>query len=127
MSYGGCTGMSMGGGCYGGVKMMPITQPEKIPTKPNPKTSMTPAPATIVVDLPADAKLLIDDKATTSTGANRVFQSPVLNPGKTYHYNFTAEVVREGKPVRIDQVVEIVAGETKPVRITLPVAGVAQH
>lgn len=107
--------------------MPPAAPVEKSPMPKEKKTGMVPAPATIVVDLPADAKLLIDDTTTTSVGANRVFQSPILNPGKTYSYTFTAEIVREGKPVRVEQVVEIEAGETKPVRIEMPAVGVAQR
>lgn len=114
-------------GCYGGGVIMPPVAPEKIPAKPKEKTSLVPAAATIVVDLPADAKLLIDDRTTTSVGANRVFQSPILNPGKTYSYTFTAEIVREGKPVRVEQVVEVSAGETTPVRLILPATSVAQR
>jgi uncharacterized protein (TIGR03000 family) len=140
MGYGGCMGMGYGGGCYGsgyggcyggGGMMMQggMTTPEKAPTpktKPS-KETMLPAPATILVALPADAKLLIDNEATTSTGTSRVFQSPVLNAGKEYHYTLKAEAVRDGKPVKAEQVVSVRAGETTPVTLTLPPAGVAQR
>jgi uncharacterized protein (TIGR03000 family) len=146
MGYGGCMGMGMGyGGCMGmgmggGMMMQGAgtiqqggtggTGGEKIKNKPaerGGRESMAPAPATIVVELPADAKLLIDDTTTTSTGANRVFQSPELNPGKTYRYTLTAEVVRNSKPVKIEQVVEVKAGETTPVRMTEPTVSAAQR
>ncbi len=143
--YGGCygSGLGYGGGCigsygggvisggYGGVILQSgTTQPsgEKAP-KPKEKReeSLLPAPATIVVDLPADAKLLIENEATTSTGASRVFQSPTLNPGKEYQYTLTAEVIRSGKPVKAEQVVTIKAGQVIPVTLTLPAPGVAQR
>jgi uncharacterized protein (TIGR03000 family) len=139
---GGCMGSGMGyGGCMGsgrglsGGTIMPYTAPqgtggEKLQNKPTEKggrQSMVPAPATILVDLPADAKLSIDNAATTSIGTSRVFQSPELNPGKVYHYTLKAEVVRNGNPVRVEQVVEVSAGETTPVRLTLPATSVAQR
>lgn len=132
MGYGGCMGMGYGG-CYGGGMYMPGTiqqgtSGEHIKKKPDEKKkSMLPAPATLVVELPADAKLLIDNEATTSTGSSRVFQSPVLNPGKEYHYTLKAEIVRNGKPVKVEQVVTFEPGEIKSVKMTLPAAGVAQR
>jgi uncharacterized protein (TIGR03000 family) len=107
-----------------------IVQPagEKAP-KPKEKReeSFGPAPATILVSLPTDAKLLIDNEATSSTGTSRVFQSPILNPGKEYQYTLTAEVVRDGKPMKAEQVVTVKAGQTTPVTLTLPTAGIAQR
>jgi uncharacterized protein (TIGR03000 family) len=145
MGYGGCTGMGYGGGmgCYGsglgygggmgyggGVILQggATQQGEKAP-KPKEKReeSKVPAPVTIVVDLPADAKLLIENEATTSTGDSRVFQSPTLTPGKEYQYTLTAEVVRDGKPIKAEQVVTVKAGQVIPVTLTLPTPGVAQH
>jgi uncharacterized protein (TIGR03000 family) len=137
MGYGGCMGMGgMGyGGCmgmgHGGMMMQggAIQQGEQIKKKPTTKEEevRVPTSATIVVQLPADAKLLIENEATTSTGASRVFQSPVLNPGKEYHYTLKAEVVRDGKPVRFEKVVEVKAGQITPVTLTLPTLGVAQR
>ncbi len=139
--YGGCTGMGYGGGCYGGFGYGggvilqsgtgTGTGAEKIQKKPSEKgskeESMLPAPATILVDLPADAKLFIDNEATTSTGSSRAFQSPVLNAEKEYHYTLKAEVIRDGKPVKAEKVVTVKAGEITPVTLTLPAAGVAQR
>lgn len=129
----GCYGGVACHGCYGGVMMghghgMVAPKAEKAP-KPKEKQeeSMLSAPATIVVDLPADAKLLIDNEATSSTGENRVFQSPILNPGTEYQYTFTAEVVRDGKAVKAEQVVTVRGGQITPVRLTLPPVGVAQR
>jgi uncharacterized protein (TIGR03000 family) len=127
---GGCYG-STGGGCYGTMPMMPGgTTPEKLKKEPTEKKSSTqagPAPATIVVSLPADAKLLIDNEATTSTGDSRVFVSPTLNPGREYHYTLKAQAVRDGKPVTVERVIAVRAGETTPASLTLPATSVAQR
>ncbi len=129
--YGGCTGGYYGGcsggmmspyGCTGGpVWGAPSGKPgepiEKMPKVDKPKTGMAPAPATLIVSLPADAKLIIDDASTTSTSAERTFVSPNLNPGVDYNYNLKAEIVRDGKPVQVEQKVIVHAGETT--RVTL--------
>jgi uncharacterized protein (TIGR03000 family) len=85
-----------------------------------------PAPATIVVSLPADARLMIDDRPTTSTSDTRVFVSPALNPGREYHYTLKAEVMRDGKPVLMEERVAVQAGKESRVTLALP-TGVAQR
>jgi uncharacterized protein (TIGR03000 family) len=143
MGYGGgCMGSGMGfgggcmgSGCYGGGIIMPGTgtqgkTPEQLNTKPKSKPkneTMAPAPATIVVDLPADAKLLIDNEPTSTTGTSRVFVSPTLNPGREYHYTLKAEIVKNGKSVKVEKVIAVRAGQITPASLTLPSAGVAQR
>ena len=126
-SYGG-GGMGYGGGVIlqGGSTIQPSGEKAPAP-KEKRDESLLPAPVTLVVDLPADAKLRIENEATTSTGASRVFQSPTLNPGKEYQYTLTAEVVRDGKPIKAEQVVTVKAGQVIPVTLTLPKPGVAQR
>lgn len=55
-----------------------------------------PQPARLRVLLPEEAKLLIEGNATTSTGAERLFESPPLLPGKTYIYTLRAEYLVKG-------------------------------
>ena len=47
-------------------------------------------PCTLIVTLPAKAKLLIDDKETYKEGSERKFKTPLLEPGATYYYVLTA-------------------------------------
>jgi uncharacterized protein (TIGR03000 family) len=108
----------------------PGTTPEKLKKPPTEKEKIglaAPASATILVNLPADAKLLIDNEATTSTGDSRLFVSPTLNPGREYHYTLKAEAVRDGKPVTVERVIAVRAGETTPATLTLTATGVAQR
>jgi uncharacterized protein (TIGR03000 family) len=115
-SVGGCASGACGvayGGCPGGVCSVVMGE--------------VAAPATIVVNLPADAKLLIDDNATTSTSDRRVFVSPDLNPGKEYHYTLKAEVLRDGKAVTVEEKITVKAGEETKVSLTLPATGVAKR
>ncbi len=84
----------------------------------------TEAPATIVVSLPADAKLTIDGEATTSTSAQRVFVSPNLPVGKEFHYMLKAEIMVKGKPVVVTESVAVKAGEESRITLSAP-TGVA--
>jgi uncharacterized protein (TIGR03000 family) len=51
----------------------------------------------LIVTLPADAKLYVDDKLTTTTSERRVFNSTALADGEEHYYILRAEVVRDGK------------------------------
>jgi uncharacterized protein (TIGR03000 family) len=123
---GGCYGSSGFGGYMTPVQGTPI-QGEQLGKPKDGKTSAVPAPATIIVSLPEDAALTVDDVATTSTGDSRTFVSPELQPGKDYHYNLKATVTRDGKQVVVEKRVIVHAGEITPATLTLPEAGVAQR
>jgi uncharacterized protein (TIGR03000 family) len=84
--------------------------------------SLAPAPARILVSLPADAKLTIDDAATMSTSATRVFASPALEQGKEYYYTLKAVIVRDGKSIPLVQKVSVRAGEESRVSFEFPAA-----
>jgi uncharacterized protein (TIGR03000 family) len=55
--------------------------------------------AEIVVHLPADAKLYVDNVHCPLTSAKRTFKTPELEPGKKYFYILRAEVVENGQTV----------------------------
>jgi uncharacterized protein (TIGR03000 family) len=61
-----------------------------------PLAAAEPRPARLRVFLPAEAKLSIEGSETTSTGAERLFESPPLLPGKTYLYTLKAEYLVKG-------------------------------
>jgi uncharacterized protein (TIGR03000 family) len=88
----------------------PMPPPDDAP-KPKVGTEANiPAPATIIVSLPADAKLMIDDFATKSTSASRVFTSPELNPAQAFSYTLKAEIVRNGQTLTATEQVSVRAG-----------------
>src|SRR5437660_8606136 len=97
----GCHGHSYAGhGCCGGyVVPGPGPGPVGPGPGPGPKKTELSAPATIVVSLPAEAKLTIDGNATRSTSARRVFTSPALEMGQEYVYSLRAEIIRDGEIV----------------------------
>ena len=107
----GCSGAYMSGcyGCSGGPVHAPMQvsppagpsgapTPEQVPA-PKKEENKTTAldQARLIVTLPPDAKLYVDDKLTKATSERRVFNSPALDEGQTYYYILRAEVVRDGK------------------------------
>jgi uncharacterized protein (TIGR03000 family) len=109
---GGCGGgYAYGGGFAGGYALLDSATADQS--------------ATVVVELPADATLTIDGEATTSTSATRVFRTPELEPGQTFHYTFKAQVERDGKVQSVTRRVEVRAGQQTQVSLTLPTATVA--
>ena len=121
--YGGC-GSAASGTCTTPYYVpLPTTPPKK-----DGKMSMTtPAAALVVVNLPADARLFVDGEATTSKSETRVFITPELQPGKGFSYTMTAEVMRNGKPVSVEEKVSVRAGETTQVSFKLPTQEVASR
>jgi uncharacterized protein (TIGR03000 family) len=125
----GCYGS--GYGCYGAPPMTPPGPPPADKGgKPMPPpvdkggkpgtTSIEPAPATIIVNLPADAKLMFDDYATTSTSNVRTFQTPTLPMGKDFTYTLKAQLMVEGKPMTQTEKITVRAGEETKVMFSFP-------
>jgi uncharacterized protein (TIGR03000 family) len=117
-------GVVVGGGCActGGTIVVPTKpkdMPKGEPVKEPKKTSID-SPATIVVSLPADARLLVDGAQTTSTSDRRTLVTPTLVVGSTYIYNMTAEIVREGRTVTQTQQVAVRSGETSTINFSFP-------
>src|SRR5438874_1777937 len=75
---GGCMGYGggYGGMIYGQPYIKPMVEDIKGKGKEGKEGGEVAAPATLVVILPANAKLTVDGAATTSTTAVRTFQSP---------------------------------------------------
>lgn len=109
-------GVALGGSCPGGVCSI----------NGGPRLALTTgAEATLVVTLPADAKLTIDGEKTTSTSAERVFVSPALESGKEYEYTLKAQIVRDGEVKTATARVTVRSGEVSRVELKVPAAGVA--
>jgi uncharacterized protein (TIGR03000 family) len=69
------------------------------------------ARAKVVIEVPADAKLYIDDQLMKTTSERREFRTPALKKGETYYYEVRAEVMRDGKPISETKKVVVRAGE----------------
>ena len=103
-----------------GVPGIPYAVPDPAPAtglRPaghtNTLASNTPtARASVVVKLPADARLLADGRALSLTGTERKFVSPELPTGQDFVYRFTAEYERDGETVSVTKKVTVRAGST---------------
>jgi uncharacterized protein (TIGR03000 family) len=73
--------------------------------------------ARLVVHLPPQARLTIDDYPTMSRSDTRVFDTPPLEPGKTYTYTLRGEINRDGRFIRTTKIVEVKAGELSDVTL----------
>src|SRR5437588_629758 len=145
--HGGCNGgachggYDCHGGCHGGMEYGPEYAPEyrpapgtapgkapepvKPPKATGDKKTELPAPASIIVSLPADARLTVDDVVTKSTSATRLFATPALESGKEFHYTLKAEVVRDGKTYTAIRRVAVRAGEETRVTLDIPATTLA--
>jgi uncharacterized protein (TIGR03000 family) len=70
------------------------------------------ATATVVVKLPADARLYFDDRPTKQAGAERTYVTPELTPDKEYVYQVKIEYTRDGRMMTQTKSVTVRAGQT---------------
>ena len=119
---GGCHGAAAGcTGCTGGA---PATPAKKDMPEEKKKDGVS-APATIVVNIPADAKLSIDDNMTRSTETVRRFVTPELENGKDFYYTLKAEMVVDGQTQTSTKRILVRAGEEAQVTMEFAVSSVA--
>ena len=67
--------------------------------------------ALLTVLVPADARIYVNDLATSSVGTERQYLSRNLRNGARYNYQVRAEVVRNGKPVTETKSIKLAAGQ----------------
>jgi uncharacterized protein (TIGR03000 family) len=95
----------------------------EVPANATPAMPAEPAPADaaegksaytgaglLLVKVPADAKVLVNGKETTSTGAERQYISRGLVQGAAYNFEVTATTIRDGKPVTLTRTATLTAG-----------------
>jgi len=123
-SYGcnGCSSGCSGGGVYrapGGIERVPNPRPKE-------EVRIDTQPATIIVSVPENAKLMIDDQQTISTSAERRFTTPPLEPGGTFYYTLKANFQRDGRPVTLTKQVNVRAGQESRVNFMTTDQGVSE-
>ncbi len=102
---------------------------EKVPPPKKDKEGDDTVRARLVVELPADARLFIDDLAMKTQSGRRVFNTPPLARGQSYYYVLRAEVVRDGQTRTETQRVILRPGEEARAsfaNLTVPVTTAAQ-
>jgi uncharacterized protein (TIGR03000 family) len=85
------------------------------------------AGATIVVGVPADARVYFDGYLTQQTGAMRTYVTPPLPSGKEFTYALRVEVVRDGKVMERTERVTVRAGQTTNVDLKQPAAAMGGY
>ena len=115
-SSGGSSGGSNGGVIYS-------DEGDAVPTTPPAAPANPPAPADVnegksafngtgllLVNVPADAKVFVNGKATASTGTERQYLSRGLVRGAAYNYEVKVEMIRDGQPITITKTAKLTAG-----------------
>jgi uncharacterized protein (TIGR03000 family) len=110
--YGGCYGCY--GGCYGCYGGCYGYYAAPAPTK----MASTGAPAQLIVQVPADAKLFLDDQLTTTSSEERTFVTPNLDSGYLYTYTVRAEISRDGQKYTETKKIGVTAGSTSRLSFT---------
>jgi uncharacterized protein (TIGR03000 family) len=61
--------------------------------------------------VPSDARVWIEDAATSQTGADRTFVSPPLTRGSEYTYHVRVQWDEDNKPVERTRAIAVHAGD----------------
>ncbi len=126
--WGGCSGF------FPGVILPrdttnPQTPKSLVPNPPDKPVLSTPAVssapfanerARLTIDVPADARLFLNDQPTQSTAAVRTFLTPPLAVGDTYYYVVRVEMQRDGRTVSESKRVLLHPGEQVYTRFSQP-------
>jgi len=67
--------------------------------------------AKVVVELPANAKLYVDDVLVQAAAGVQTFNTPALEPGKAYFYLVRIEMMRNGEPLSETRRIIVRAGQ----------------
>jgi uncharacterized protein (TIGR03000 family) len=98
-----------------------VAAPSTIATQSFYSPTETSNQATVHVLVPdANAKVTFDDTATTQTGTDRVFNSPPLEPGKSFSYTVQATWMEGDKEVTHKKDVRVQAGANTTVDFRTP-------
>jgi uncharacterized protein (TIGR03000 family) len=129
-TYGGCSAVAPVGTppVTDKKKDMPkVEKGEKIPEPKKTEKTAVDGSATIIITLPADARLTVDGKATTSTSERRTLVTPVLEGDSTYVYTMQAEITREGRVMMETQQVMVRGGQVSNVQFNFSAQSVASR
>ncbi|QDU55837.1 TIGR03000 domain-containing protein [Aeoliella mucimassa] len=91
-------------------------------TKYESYASTTTGSGTLRVEVPADAKVYVNDYLTTSTGTERQFVSHGLEAGRSYSYDVRVEYERNGETVTESKQITLIAGGEELLAFSAPAA-----
>jgi uncharacterized protein (TIGR03000 family) len=113
-SYGSAGGSSGGsyGGSHGSAGGVPSFTPDQAAKVEVPKDGVI-----LTVQVPAEARVFVNGKETSSLGTTRVFASKGLTAGKKYDFVVKMQTTRDGKPLEETKKVSLVAGDRQTVAL----------
>lgn len=82
------------------------------------ETAAAVAKARVVVRLPADARLWVDQVECPLPGTVRAFDTPDLNPEQSYSYTLRVAVQRDGRTVEDSRRIDFASGQQVEVDFT---------
>lgn len=96
-----------------------IPPPAQDPDKEESQSGRKPVArgASLRVEVLADARLYINNQLMKATGPHRHFDTPPLEPGRTYRYTLRAEVIRDGRHYQVEQTVVFQRGDVVQVSL----------
>jgi uncharacterized protein (TIGR03000 family) len=101
------------------------------PLPPDARRRIDSRSAMLNVTVPGDARIFVNDLATSSTGSQRHYVSRDLQPGYTYTYQLRAEYDQDGQTMTETKVVRLNAGQSARVSFDFadeaPAQSVAQQ
>jgi uncharacterized protein (TIGR03000 family) len=113
-------------------KVVPNSTPQdgEVKEQPTPAPKPDAAPATgasasLNLSVPSDAKVVINDHVTKSTGEARRYVSRGLEPNMEYQFTIRAEVTRDGEKVERTKVVTVRANDSVDVNFDFQAPQVA--
>jgi len=113
-SGGGSSGSYSGGPVYSSqYRALPSYAATSSSLRPSESTGSSTIPSDeiqIMLSVPADAKVLVNGKPTSSTGSLRRFVSKDLNPNDTYRFDIQATYAVDGKEVTQSRAIVARAG-----------------
>ncbi|WP_029629799.1 TIGR03000 domain-containing protein [Zavarzinella formosa] len=95
------------------IKPFDDKKEEPAPKKEGIKTlGVNPMAATVVLNVPAGAKVFVEGVQLKSDAAERIFRTPALAPGQEYSYTVKAVVIEDGREHEEAMQVLVIPGET---------------
>jgi len=119
----GCAGCYGCHGCYGGYAVAPAAVAPVAAAPAAPSTTIRASDAaTVVVQMPADARLFVEGQRLRVDPTTNSFKTPALEKDARYLYTLKIEVTRDGRTVTESKDIEVAAGATTRVRFSEPPA-----
>jgi uncharacterized protein (TIGR03000 family) len=122
--FGSCSGYTQGVEVIADTGVPAKAKAKKAKAAPDKEEEMEdqrnlgPTKSKVIIEVPGDAKLFIDDQPMKSGSTRRVFSTPELQPGQAYYYILRAEVVRDGQT--ITRTKRLIVRPGQEVRATFP-------